>query len=233
MKKSLNGEKMTDEFDLMVDNTFEQQFRKPRKDLRNVPKYKKDEYLGDEDFNTAYITPNNITITDLLPDEYEEKNINEIGNNFGSFGLTTKNISVANKKAHDELKNASNNIYDPRFFGYYPSLIHENSHKMFDKKYRQNSCDAYDINYNRMRNDNLSRNNKFDETISKDLELMNTTINSPTKNNEKYLILYNDKSIYANRFVDEPLARFAGAYPEEIINPTTKTGKRLNRIWFE
>ena len=73
------------DLDQMADDIFEQSRPKKRiNDLRDVPKYKKDEYVGDDDFDIVYRTPSNLNIDDLLPKKYEElsekieKRLNEI-----------------------------------------------------------------------------------------------------------------------------------------------------------
>ena len=61
-----------DYLDQMANDIFEQdQPKKKVRDLYDVGQYKQKEYIGDEDFNSAYITPQDITVTDLLPTDFE------------------------------------------------------------------------------------------------------------------------------------------------------------------
>jgi hypothetical protein len=213
-------------YDEMVDDIFDQQFKKPRKTLNQLKPYKDDEYLGDDDFDIAYRTPTNIDVTDLLPTEWEEHKIGDIGRGGKKYGIDvrgqyhrqTKTIHVPNDDFFKSDAVTKNRV-----------LLHENIHSKFDDK-RDNYIEK------------LAATN--DPIIITEISAANTLFETPTRRNslnnfydeyekrDQRILSQNEKE-YTNSKPEELFAHYGSKFPEDILNPTNKISKKLNRIFFD
>jgi len=239
--------------DQMVDDIFDQQFRKPRRNLRDIPKYKKDEYIGDEDFNSAYITPADITVPDLFPDEYnivsKEKIIEYTGDSKtrGFYDPKDDEITVVEDAPntsllHEHFHKRQRNNYNAN-----NRIVDQQENEFFNRLLEQKKLAPMPKKVNRIRNYISEKqiekdiNRLADNDIFKKLKVPKEERSAFVKNQvNKIKRNLRDDILYPagytkNQLItnDEPFANLSERWPEEIINPTTKTGKRLNRIWFE
>ena len=192
-------------YDEMIDDIFEQKEKKNRKSLQDIPKYNLTDEQED-DFDIAYRTPKDISVKDLIPKKYIELSEQEMSQ-----------IAIGADAFYDK---ETDNIYITK--GQPDSIkIHEHMHK------KQANQNVFPLSRT---NNTIKRDSSFDSQMDKDI--MKLAIKS--KKQDPFFtpanILYPAGYEYTT---NEPIARFAEHFPKEIINPTTKTGKRLNRIWFE
>jgi len=219
--------------DQMVDDIFDQEENKNTKNLKQISKYKSNEYLGDDDFDIAYRTPKDINPEDLLPTEFtvDEKENDEI---FKSNKDALGYFDCINNEIHIRAKR---NI-DPQFIGrasnygnFNSFLIHENAHKK-----------QYDNRNNQLlvKNDESCKLKKrkikteydyFDENIGKtnDADVMFLKKKSAAVGNP----IGPKTTEMLKQTPHEPLAYFSQFFPEEVINPQSKLAKKANRMWFD
>lgn len=62
--------------DRIIDDIFEQEEKKTRKDLRAIPQYKETEYMGEDDFDISYRTHDK-TIEDVFPKKFKTVRIGD------------------------------------------------------------------------------------------------------------------------------------------------------------
>jgi hypothetical protein len=224
-------------YDEMVDDIFDQQFKKPRKNLNQLKPYKDDEYLGDDDFDIAYRTPANIDVTDLIPVDYKEAhagdNDYDILEKYSAGGFyrgSSDEIIIRNKPSlitilTDEYNTPPYDVYSPEEKKekinnmHTEALIHEHAHKKLQNK------------EDRIFQSNRKIISEFDKNYIKSLAATEDVINhrKEYKKEEPHPKL---KS-YLNNNYSEKIAYPAGWGPEKIINPTTKLTKTINRIFFD
>jgi hypothetical protein len=223
--------------DEMVNDIFDQQFKKPRKNLNQLKPYKDDEYLGDDDFDIAYRTPANIDVTDLLPTEFIEAHpndkyndiMNKNNNAYGLYNVPNDEIIVLNKPAIKEKYNKINNnilkTYDEQkqqkyiTNAYNEILLHEHTHQKCNKKE-----DAYV-------NSSPLIISEYNDSYINSPEIIKDIITHRKKHDK--IKLPNQIFNIFNNIPEERISYPAGWFPEDIINPTTKLTKTINRIFFD
>jgi len=210
--------------DQMVDDIFDQEENKNTKNLKQISKYKSNEYLGDDDFDIAYRTPKDINPEDLLPTEWEERKIgtlNPAGHVFGeqirgSYYKPTKRIQVVEDDYFKEHPYPSKNNV----------LLHENVH--------------YNANRKRDRLIDIIDNTKL-PIVDSEINASNTknlkkTIFDEYLNETLPIIRPSEKEKFINEVKSKPeelFALYGARFPEDILNPRNKISKKLNRMWFD
>jgi len=201
------------EVDKMVEDIFDQNEEKKRKNLKNIPRYKQREYIGDDDIDIVYRTPN-IEPIDMVPKKADFISKNEMYKRYRGYGGGHYDYDNDVIAIRDDIK-------DPDEIN--EILVHENTHRKINKKYNnpdrewsrvQTELDAYP-----------------DASTKKEL--------NEDKNiflNKVHWIDGAKKKQFKNIFktqIEEPYAYYAGIFPKDILNPKDKLSKKINRMWFE
>jgi len=221
-------------YDEIVNDIFEQDEKKKRKNLYNIQQYNENEYIGANDFDIGYRTTNK-TEDDLIPSKYIEHNEGDLtpeeleyGKDLlGSMDYEADELNVVNKKYFENplLKMIGRTQHNV--------LRHENFHK---KQHRYKTDSFVNVK------PNISINSEIDAFY--DIMSMNTNIKNKMyvrakritktfpKNINKQGWLDNQFTKYDNS-PEELYADYVAFFPEKILNPKTKMDKKLTRIMFE
>lgn len=135
--------------DRIIDDIFEQEEKKNRKDLRAIPQYKETEYIGEDDFDINYRTHDK-TIEDLFPKKFktvkigdpvyedmDKTNRSELAEYLRSqkYGIGPHIVDATYNKMNKEIQ-----LIDKKEFlkyrgneqQYFNAGVHENIHKHLD-----------------------------------------------------------------------------------------------------
>jgi len=243
---------MTDEYDEMLDDIEKQEILKPTQfpikeemdigfgkieSLDEIPRYKMTDDQ-EEDFDVNYRTPLDANIKDMIPKDYDIIDDNSIGP-AGYFSQGTGRINVRSERYLKKAFPDRNPKEKQREI-----LVHENIHKnWFDvfeladggsklKDLRvQPDYELQFLETAVMQNDTTPEEKKhYNEELD---NLFDTrTKFSDSKKTNRHRKAVENRYPY-NQQLDEGYAYFGGRFPNEVINPTTKVGKKLNRMQYK
>ena len=229
--------RLTDmDVDQMVDDIFDQEENKNTKNLKQISKYKSNEYLGDDDFDIIYRTPKHLieneTIkqkdligTGIIPQNFTVvDNIKQYAKDYYNFNVPNNTGGFYDIDNNDVIVKSlpSENRAD-----FDIALIHEGihqKHRLIEKN----------IPIKRVKTE---PSQEYFNIMKKSSQPKLDFINSIMDENRGF-----DNELKKNRAINdinklpfhEQLAYYGSNYVNHIIsNPKNKTQKMINRMWFE